>query len=123
MRSEADYRQLPRRDRYVWDVHWFEDEVMNGGIDQFLYNDTGDHAEETLEALDAIGAKQSAKFLRNALNLFPNHRANMDQIARRKQLAVIRRGQNLDDQVTGQIEVDLYQFLLDYWKKADPTAQ
>ena len=57
--SEGRYRELPKRDRYVWDVRWFETEAMNGGLDQFLWNTTGDHTQETLEALKAIGATES----------------------------------------------------------------
>ncbi len=64
--SEESYRDLSRRDRYVWDVNWFETEVMNGGVDQYMFNSAGDHAAECLEGSEAIGAEPSHRVLQRA---------------------------------------------------------
>src|SRR5262245_55698170 len=69
--SEEGYRKSARRDRYLWDVSWFETQVENGGVDQFFFNSTGDRAIETLEALRAIGADDSARLVEAAVALFP----------------------------------------------------
>jgi hypothetical protein len=118
--AEANYHQLSRRDRYIWDVSWFETETTNGGIDQFFYNDSGNHTDETLEALDAIGARQSAQFIRAALKLLPNQRVSADQDARRREIAAFLDERKLDDLVSGRVDSNLYQLLLDYWSKTDP---
>jgi hypothetical protein len=120
--SEGDYRKLPRRDRYLWDVSWFAAEVMNGGVDQYFYNSAGDHADECLEALKAIGAGQSHKLLRQTCDLFPEGHPSASRDVRQKQL---RDGAmpDIDDAILGEIEVNLYQHMLDYYRKADPKAK
>ena len=61
--SEDVLFQLPTCDRYIWFVTCFSAQVENGGIDQFLFNSSGDYVAETLEALAAIGASKSHRFL------------------------------------------------------------
>jgi hypothetical protein len=123
--SEDDYLKLPRRDRYVWDISWFEAEVMNGGVDQYLFNSAGDHARGCLEALQAIGAKQSYSLLKQACDLFPQGQPSPNREERIKQLDQIRKlpgDKHVDDMISGQIEIDLYQRLLDYYHNADPKG-
>ncbi len=121
--SEESYRRLSRRDRYVWDVGWFETEVMNGGVDQYLSNSTGDHAAQCLEALAAIGAEKSYGLLKQTCELFPGGMPNSDRETRQQQLRDLRGGKNLDDLIEGDLEVDLYQHLLDYYRGADPNQR
>jgi hypothetical protein len=122
VRSEDDYRKLPRRDRYLWDVSWFEGEVMNGGVDQYLTNSTGDHWAECLEALNAIGAKDSYRLLKQACDLFPGGRPSRDEDIRHAQLRELAKSNPVDDLIAGEIEEDLYQYLLDYYRSADAKA-
>ncbi len=122
--SENDYRNLPRRDRHVWDVSWFETEVMNGGIDQYLYNSAGDHAAECLEALEAIGAKRSFGLLKRICDLFPEGQASPNREDRQKQLRqLVGETGQIDDLIEGEIEYELYQLMLDYYRKTDPEAK
>ena len=124
--SESDYRNLSRRDRYIWDVSWFETEVMNGGVDQYFYNSTGDHALECLEALRAIKAENSYHLLKQGCDLFPSGKPSPNVEVRRKQLESLRdvkREPYIDDLIDGEIEVDLYQLLLDYYRDADAEAK
>jgi hypothetical protein len=120
--SEEDYRKLPRRDRYLWDVSWFEAEVMNGGVDQYFFNSAGDHAKDCLEALNGIGAEQSHTLLKRACDLFPEGCPSETHEVRRKQLRALVGTNHIDDLVDGEIEVDLYQRMLDYYHKADPKG-
>jgi hypothetical protein len=46
-------------------------EINNGGFDQFFWNSSGDHAHETVRALEAIGAPQAAQIVREAIACFP----------------------------------------------------
>lgn len=118
--SEEDYRGLSRRDRYLWDVKWFEVEVMNGGVDQYFHNSAGDHSVECLEALKAIGAKDSYALLKQAIDLFPQGQPSTHREVRQKQLRELAGAKYIDDLLSGEIEVDLYQHMLDYYRKADP---
>jgi hypothetical protein len=120
--SEADYQTLCRRDRYLWDVCWFETEVMNGGVDQYLANYTGDHAAECLKALEAIGAWQAHSLLKQACDLFPGGQPSADCKTRNQQLRDLAGHEHIDGLIHGAIEVDLYQRMLNYYRKADPQA-
>jgi hypothetical protein len=121
--SEEDYRKLPQRDRYLWDVTWFETEVMNGGVDQYLQNDTGDHIDECLEALQAIGAKKSHSLLTQACSLFPERRPSANPELRLKQLRELTGEKNIDDLIQGEIEADLYRLMLNFYHKVDPKSE
>src|SRR4051812_47392155 len=87
--SEEDYRRLPRRERHVWDVTWFDAEIRNGGFRQFFTNSTGDHWRATLEALREISEGSVASRLEEACSLFPDGRPGEDQEAREEQLGPI----------------------------------
>jgi hypothetical protein len=121
--SEDDYRRLSLRDRYVWDVCWFETEVMNGGMDQYLGNSIGDHSMECLEALNAIGATRSYSLLEQACDLFPDGHPSTTREIRRRQLRELAGAQNIDNLISGEIETDLYQRLLDFYRTADPASK
>jgi len=121
--TEAAYRALPQRDRYLYDVVWFENEVMNGGVDQYLYNSGGDHAAECLEALAAIGAMESYDLLSQACRLFPDAMPSANWTVRREQRQKIAGENYVDDLISGEIEPDLYQRLMSYYRKADPEGR
>lgn len=46
-------------------------EIELGGFSAFFYNSAGDHAAETVSALDAVGASRASAALRAALAKFP----------------------------------------------------
>jgi hypothetical protein len=46
-------------------------EVELGGLSAFFYNAAGDHAAETVPALEAVGARNAAEALRAAMAKFP----------------------------------------------------
>jgi hypothetical protein len=62
-----DYRELAPRQRDAHLVFWYESEVQNGGHLQFFTNRSGEHADETVSALEAIGAPAHADVLRRTL--------------------------------------------------------
>ena len=118
------FRELPRRDRYLWHVRWFDVEVTNGGFAQYFYNSAGDHWMECLEALKAIGATRSAELLRQFCDLFPLKHPSKSQEIRRKELLQLNGGIDLEDlvQPTITLDADISQKLLQYYKNADPLA-
>jgi hypothetical protein len=62
-----DYRELDPRQRAAHLVFWYESEVQNGGHFQYFANQSGERADETVSALEAIGAPAHADVLRRAL--------------------------------------------------------
>jgi hypothetical protein len=61
------YRRLTRADRLLLLVGELEAEVNNGGFSQYLFNKGSARARRTVEALDAIGARRTARMLEAAL--------------------------------------------------------
>jgi Domain of unknown function (DUF4375) len=59
-----------------------EDEVNNGGFDQFFYNSPGDNTMETIQALEAVGALTTADIVRRAAAKFPGGTPPKDRFAR-----------------------------------------
>jgi hypothetical protein len=122
--SEEAYRALPLRERYLVDVKGFETDVMNGGIDQYMWNASGDHALECLEALKAIGATEAHSLLQNACELFPEHSPASKQEVRQKQLQLLMIDKSsLDELLNGGIEFELYELFLKFWDANEPKAQ
>ena len=68
--SDAALAQLPKGLRYAWYIAGIEFEVPNGGFNQFFYNTSGQYALDTLEALQAIGAKQQSEILEKVITLY-----------------------------------------------------
>ena len=67
----------------IWGL---EAEVNNGGLDQFYFNNAGDHAAETVKSLEIIEAKHTANLVRRANALFGEAGPSSDHFARQKQL-------------------------------------
>jgi hypothetical protein len=110
-------RALAAPDRYLWLIFWLGWQVENGGIDQFLWNSQGDYALETLEALEAIGAAESHRLLKEACALFPDGRPSQDQEVRDDQIRAIHArfgGKDLDNIVGGDLDANLTELLWDY---------
>src|ERR1700722_5493586 len=68
--SKLSYEKLSQPERVflcIWDL---EAEVDNGGFDQYYFNSAGDHALDTVRALETIGAKRTAELVKTMNNLF-----------------------------------------------------
>ncbi len=105
-------------------VRGFEGEVNNGGIDQFLFNSSGDYIQETVRALEEIQANRMAEILRIACKRFPGGNPPTNAFRRRAiMLAEVSPDgdafHELDDQFY-RYEDDLYH-LLEKYKKDTKT--
>jgi hypothetical protein len=65
--SPQGERKLPRAERLLLRIGEFEADVNNGGFGQYLSNKGRRRAVLTLKALQAIGARRSARLLEEAL--------------------------------------------------------
>ena len=61
-------------------------EWSNGGLHQFFVNPAGNEWQETLVALEQIGACRIKKIFESAIAVFPSSCPSTDQMARGKQL-------------------------------------
>jgi hypothetical protein len=125
--DEVKYFSLMQKERYVVDVVWLITEVNNGGLEQWFYNYSGGHAQETLEALRAIGAEETYAIVQEACSLFPDGMPERDHVKRVAQVEAMSEGRNpafnpLDDRFYSMKE-NLYELLLTSWKKSSSKAQ
>lgn len=74
--SEASFRQMPRQLQVVWLINELEAEVNNGGYLQFFTNSSGRYVDETIEALNLIGATYNHQLLLNAVEILLKHNEN-----------------------------------------------
>ncbi|MCX9158601.1 DMP19 family protein [Niveibacterium sp. 24ML] len=71
-------------------VWMLEAEVNNGGFDQYYFNSAGDLALQTVEALKAIGAGNTASLLSAANAEFPGSVPPVNRAERQEALGRIR---------------------------------
>jgi hypothetical protein len=65
--ANSFYQELTPRQRPAQLVFRYESEVQNGGHLQFFVNSEGEHLEETVAALDVLGAACQARVLAQAV--------------------------------------------------------
>lgn len=68
-----DFENLNEAEKTFLYVEILEAEINNGGFDQYLFNSSGDYANETLESLKKIGALKTAKLVEEAFSYFPEN--------------------------------------------------
>jgi Domain of unknown function (DUF4375) len=66
------YRQAPQVVQHLYAAHWCQSEVCNGGLHQFFHNSTGILAPEAVVGFKAIGLKELASTVQEAMDYFGN---------------------------------------------------
>ncbi|MHA7863599.1 DMP19 family protein [Flagellimonas marinaquae] len=74
--SEASFRNMPKQLQVVWLINELEAEVNNGGYLQFFTNSSGRYVDETIEALNLIGATYHHQLLLSAVEIVLKHNEN-----------------------------------------------
>jgi hypothetical protein len=126
LNSEEDYAKLSERQRTLWDICWFETSLNHIGGPVAYFEFQGDHAPQTLIALERIGATKSQKMFKEVCSYYPDGRPSRDPSVRAEQnakalQALIQKYKKLNakDGVVKQEdwEENLFELLLEYWKK------
>jgi Domain of unknown function (DUF4375) len=83
--SSERFRAMPRPMQVFYLVFWWDCELQNGGMGQFILNYSGDCYLETIDALLAIGSVRSAMemtFVQDVLGttLSPDHTTRHNQL-------------------------------------------
>ena len=89
---------LSDREKYILAVETFYGEVTNGGLVQYLYNESGAFAEWSIDAFIAIGIPEYAEVMREVKRLFPDGVIPEDQVQRQKVAS------GIDESILEQIE-------------------
>lgn len=75
---ERGLQALSPKERTVLLVWSYPLAVNDGGHASFFYNSYGEHAEDTVKALNAVGSPEYAQILSRAIELFPDRHIPRD---------------------------------------------
>jgi hypothetical protein len=77
---EVDIVQaFPKGLRMIYTTRILDDEVNNGGFNQYFWNTSGTLAKEALDGLVMIGAIEHAQLMREAIGTYENERAELQK--------------------------------------------
>lgn len=65
--SRTEFEGLDQHAKIAVCLHQLEAQVNNGGFGQFFFNSSGEYTMDTISALEKVGARSTAKLLRNAV--------------------------------------------------------
>lgn len=77
--AEQGYDHLSDAEKTVFLIDHLLREMENGGFVQFVHHEAGSWAEDTLEALERIKAKESYALLNQLVDLFDNRYVPKDE--------------------------------------------
>ena len=109
LRKGAQSLSLAERIYFV--VYQFDCELLNGGIDQYLFNSSGNYANEAISAFSKIGAARSSELVEKLMSFFPEQRVPTD---RGERMSLLK---NLMDD-TGFMELER-EITHSYWEDED----
>lgn len=70
---------LPAGIQMVYTTRWVEDEVNNGGFNQYFFNSTGELADLALAGFQLLGATKNEHLMRDALAVYEQERIRLEQ--------------------------------------------
>jgi hypothetical protein len=119
-RGIAALSQVERSVLLVWS---YPAAINDGGHASFFYNSYGEHAHETVQALNEIGAPEYAAVLNRAIDLFParyiprnidERNASLDSLPDEAHEIL----ETLDDEFYALGDDELFERLLKFWRNA-----
>src|SRR5690349_17537249 len=84
--ARLGFDALSEAEKVVFCLDKLEQEVNNGGFEQYFRNASGDNAVVTPAALRTLGASQVASIVEKALELFPNQQPSRIRDEREEQM-------------------------------------
>ncbi len=123
--GSVGFEGLTEVERNYFCLAELEDEVNNGGFDQFYFNTAGDIAVEAVGALKAIGAHKAAAIVDSANQVFKNGQPPKERYKRQQELEEIRekmseKFEELDNQFLkypDDLEALAYDYVMKYKKE------
>jgi hypothetical protein len=121
--SERGISALSPAERNVLLAWSYPAAVNDGGHASFFYNAYGEHAHETVQALNAVGAPEFAALLSRAIDLFPGRHVPSDSDERNASFDALPDDAHevleaLDQQFYELGDDELFNRLLHFWSNA-----
>ena len=113
-----DLSRLNAAQLNVYIIYEMEGEVNNGGFEQYLFNSSGNNANQLIPALETVGSEQMLEVARAAMVLWPESKIPEDIEVRREQIIALpeKITQELDrlDSTFYTLREPLYELVYDY---------
>ena len=84
-----------------------EREINNGGFNQYFINSSGDFAHQTIQSLNAIGAKITADILQKAIDQFPDKQVPRD---RDERIDAVEQIEQMANEVWDELDQKFYEY-------------
>lgn len=84
-----------------------ENEVNDGGFNQYFFNSSGNNALEIVESLKIIGAYKTASIVQRAVNQFPNSKIPKDRAER---IALLQQIESIANHKWEELEQEFYKY-------------
>jgi hypothetical protein len=91
--KESGWNSLTTAEKHISAIGELDGEVRNGGFAQYYFNSSGDHWEDAMAGLAAIGAKQRRRLMVATAEKFGDMKPDTVRIARNAQLSKVVRKQ------------------------------
>ncbi len=104
---------LSRFEKNIVFIEELEQEVNNGGFNQFFFNTAGDYTFEILKALDEIGSTKFLDILEKAIDVFPDRNIPKEMELRREILEQI---EDTADPIWNELDMEFYKYEEDIHK-------
>lgn len=104
--KQEGFKGLSKPQKLYWAAIGYDGEVNNGGHSQYFFNSSGDGWKAAIAGLKAIGAKERASILQEALDLFGPTGPPEDRESRHIQLADFTTEQ---DKVLDKLDTQYYE--------------
>ncbi len=119
--ARSDFDSLTKAEKVFLCVNEIENEVNNGGFDQYFLNSLGELVQDAPAAFRAIGADHTAGIVTTACSVFPDGKPPSDREERQQLLLDIgEEGKQLLEQLDDEFfeyKDDLGQLLVEYVRK------
>ncbi len=111
--SLIGFNSLSEKEQIIYSVWWLEAEVNNGGFHQYFWNSSGDYANQTLSALEKIGAIKNAALLKAAMDIAFEGAA---PVARDSRQFFLEQNEEMKQERLGELDSDFYEYKEDFYK-------
>jgi hypothetical protein len=109
----SGFKSLSEKELIIFTVWWLEAEVNNGGFHQYFWNSAGDHANQTLSALEQVGAVKTAGLLKSAMDIAFEGYAPEERAVRQNLLA---KDEENKEEKLGELDSKFYEYKDDFYK-------
>lgn len=110
---------LTNHEKTLYLVMDFEVEMNDGGFEQYLYSDAGNHIYDAYHSFVELGREDIAAILHECILIFPQEEVPADQYQRQNLLEMLLNDGPIFDDLNNRLDMNLLDDYLRYIDKVD----